>query len=71
VTLCPIVPCCLGPPCQTLGPDTALWLYNRVVSCRADRHDSPSCPCRPVASRGVEKLATTYLKKKTSATAIV
>ena len=42
----PTVPCCLGPPCPTLAPGTALCLLSR-----AHRHGSPPWPCRPVAAR--------------------
>ena len=41
----PTVPCCLGPPCTTLGLGTALCLS------RAHRHGSPPWPCLPVAAR--------------------
>jgi len=42
----PTMPCCLGPPCPTLGPGTALCLLSR-----AHRHGSPPWPCRPVAAK--------------------
>ena len=41
----PTVPCCLGPPCTTLGLGTALCLS------RAHRHGSPPWLCQPVATR--------------------
>ena len=47
----PTVPCCLGPPCPTLGPGTALCL-----SC-AHRHGSPMAVSPRGCKGGDEELA--------------
>ena len=41
------------------------WHYGSLaVSCRADRHSDPPCPCWLVASGGAEELAKTCLKRR-------
>ena len=43
----PTVPCCLGPPCSTLSPGTALCLLSRAVPCSQARQ-----PTMAVLARG-------------------